>query len=840
MNRFKLLTILALGIHGPASAAEPEATGIRAIHRHGQTFVTWKDAAEGEEGAKYRYSLYRWDRPITADNLQQAELCCHGVLNNSARLFGTAFNLKDRLDPSRPYSVIEEGGQPLAPWSGLAVHTVRKEGKAYYAVVATDQKLNPLSRAVPGKSATTEPISEMVAPVQPIKLLDSKSRGPYSPQTSLTGQKGLPLRVELHASQGQGGGAGEYGDYYLYFATPEMGYRDGLPGVFSVEERREKDGNYLLLRSRDAIEHPSGLRAMETYWFGYLCVPQLAAHREPRAYPYTERRMEWIVDWVVRRYNADPERVYASGGSMGAWGSTTYALRHPERFAAVYPNRPRTRQRGLPSLVGALPKGQPVLMDDGKTDYFARLDMVKFAAEHAADLPFYGWCCGRRDGFATWQEQVDMVKALTSARHGFAFAWNDGDHSSGSQPMAQVMKYYPPQKFARNQSYPALGNSSIDQKLGNGDAGEGDPEGGINLGFRWDEVVDEPDRWSVRLANDLAREEMTVDVTPRRCQKFKPRPGSEVRWSSSLGESGKATIDAAGLVTVPRLKLRPGAQVVLTLSRSLTATEPGPGLQGEVPLPEGWDYAGPMKKVAAQFRGQEGVVIHVGGSMTIANPYGTWARSGKGKMPEDEAILRWMHTEKKDKSDGWWLCRTEVVHYRAHTAESGLKSAMLFDGGKRGLPTLAKMLDDYKPRMVTIECGIYDIEDGVPLNDYRKNMGKALDQILDRGAIPILNTIPPFQAQLERTRQFNEALRALAKERGIPVIDLEREILTRRPEDWFGTLMKRIHLTAAEAGGSPAAEPTSDNLRQSGYLLRSWLTVRKIAEVKRRVLDPAK
>jgi hypothetical protein len=133
--------------------------------------------------------------------------------------------------------------------------------------------------------------------------------------------------------------------------------------------------------------------------------------------------------------------------------------------------------------------------------------------------------------------------------------------------MSQVMKYYPPEKFARNRSYPALGNSSIDQKLGNGDPKDGDLEGGINLGFCWDEVMDETDRWSVRLANELAREEMTVDVTPRRCQKFRTRPGSEVRWSSSLGESGKVMVDPAGLVTVPRLKLRPGVQVVLTLTR---------------------------------------------------------------------------------------------------------------------------------------------------------------------------------------------------------------------------------------------------------------------------------
>jgi hypothetical protein len=270
---------------------------------------------------------------------------------------------------------------------------------------------------------------------------------------------------------------------------------------------------------------------------------------------------------------------------------------------------------------------------------------------------------------------------------------------------------------------------------------------------------------------------------------------------------------------------------------ALLAAEPGPDAKGEAPLAEGWDYAGPMKKVAARFRGEEGVVLHVGGSMTIANPYGTWARTGKGKTPEDEAVLKWMHTEARDKTDGWWLCRNEVVPYRAHSAESGLQVAMLFAGGKRGLPTLEKMLATYRPRMVTLEVGIYDVEENVPLDAYRKDMGKALDLILEQVAIPILNTIPPFQAQLERSKRFNEALRELAKERGIPVLDLEREILTRRPGDWFGTLMKRIHLTAAEAGGSPGAEPTLENLRRSGYLLRGWLTVRKVAEVKRRVLD---
>ncbi len=280
--------------------------------------------------------------------------------------------------------------------------------------------------------------------------------------------------------------------------------------------------------------------------------------------------------------------------------------------------------------------------------------------------------------------------------------------------------------------------------------------------------------------------------------------------------------------------------VVLFLAANCSAAEsPATATEGNriQPLPEDWDYSTPMKKVAARFKGVEGVVLHVGGSMTIANPYTDWARNGRGKTPDDLAILKWMHNRANDKTDGWWLCKTELVSHRAYTSESGLESPMLLAGGRAGLPPLEKLLTDYKPRMVTLEVGIYDVENKRALEEYQKNMGQALDMILAAGAIPILTTIPPFKADMPRTQTFNNSLRAMAKERGIPLLDIEREILLRRPSDWYGTLTNRIHLTAREGGSSAAAEPTAENLSRSGYLLRGWLTVQKIAEVKKRVLD---
>jgi hypothetical protein len=262
----------------------------------------------------------------------------------------------------------------------------------------------------------------------------------------------------------------------------------------------------------------------------------------------------------------------------------------------------------------------------------------------------------------------------------------------------------------------------------------------------------------------------------------------------------------------------------------------------EKPMAEAWDYAPAMKKVAVKFRGKEGGVLHVGDSMTIANPYGQWARQGKGKTPEDEAILKWMHTGANDKTDGWWLCPTEVVSERAYTSVGGMQSTHLLAGGNRDNVPLEKMLKEFNPQMVVLMVGIYDADAKRPVKEYKANMAKAVDLILDNGTICILSTLAPLHNRLDLTKAYNEALRELANERGLPLIDLEKEILTRRPDDWNGTLQRRdnIHLTAREAGGDPTAAPTAENLGKSGYHLRGWLSVQKIAEVKRRVLDDRK
>ena len=177
---------------------------------------------------------------------------------------------------------------------------------------------------------------------------------------------------------------------------------------------------------------------------------------------------------------------------------------------------------------------------------------------------------------------------------------------------------------------------------------------------------------------------------------------------------------------------------------------------------------------------------------------------------------------------------------RSHTACSGIRSEEMLAGGKQQMPPLSKIVATYKPQMVVLMLGTNDASANRTVDAFRKDMAKAVDTILDQGAICILSTIPPHPGKPELAKSYNEALRQIAKDRGLPLIDYEKEILKRRPNDWNGTLLGKndVHPSGGKPDGVNATSaPTAENLRTSGYLLRGWLSVQKVAEVKKKVLD---
>jgi hypothetical protein len=96
---------------------------------------------------------------------------------------------------------------------------------------------------------------------------------------------------------------------------------------------------------------------------------------------------------------------------------------------------------------------------------------------------------------------------------------------------------------------------------GGGTIGSGDPFGQFNNFLRWDleDIADEPGRFEITVWLDKSapKGSCTVDLTPRRCQKFRPRPGE--KFTVTIAPAGgketaaEATADPSGLVTATKL-----------------------------------------------------------------------------------------------------------------------------------------------------------------------------------------------------------------------------------------------------------------------------------------------
>src|SRR5262249_37591564 len=133
------------------------------------------------------------------------------------------------------------------------------------------------------------------------------------------------------------------------------------------------------------------------------------------------------------------------------------------------------------------------------------------------------------------------------------------------------------------------------------------------------------------------------------------------------------------------------------------------------------------------------------------------------------------------------------------------------------------------------------------------DLSAIVDKLEAQHIVPILSTIPPRNDGISNDLnvQLNAAVTNLAYVRSLPLIDFYQEIVLRRPgTTWINTLISSdgVHPTADGGGyeaasdpylpgGDPTTDTTGDALLNSGYLLRSWLTIQKLKEMKLYVID---
>lgn len=389
------------------------------------------------------------------------------------------------------------------------------------------------------------------------------------------GGAGRPLLVVLHW---RGAGCPGKG------VDMQTGLADEKDRVFSAPD------DFYILSLDDIRDYNVFVnRTHDQYWWGATPsyagptvedVPRLLGKVTP-----CERRVMDCVEWTVRRYSIDRDRVYMCGNSMGGQATLAIGLAHGDVFAALNANVPATvwyaaarlgivEADGTPSrrLASAVPADPPVCVEwSGVDDVWSR----------------------ERNVLHEGMERLKWQRILL---------WGDYGHCgsvSAARQKNDLVERFDWLSVRRNEAYPAFTSASCDDKMpwplrtwkphrcwfwgwkGDIDRAEmevacGAPVSGqVNAFFLWrtkrdDEEGLEMDLW-VAGADEIGTrqfqppEAAIADVTVRRIQSRALAAARSVRWTfggssgvATRGEDGALTIRDLGITRTPTtLKLAP-------------------------------------------------------------------------------------------------------------------------------------------------------------------------------------------------------------------------------------------------------------------------------------------
>jgi hypothetical protein len=256
-------------------------------------------------------------------------------------------------------------------------------------------------------------------------------------------------------------------------------------------------------------------------------------------------------------------------------------------FAAAYAEEPMTNYRAseqffhdLQRKWGTLEQNLPVVIRApsdwadhlepyGGTGVWAWQDhQWQVVARAVAEVAPLGMVHGRLDEVVSWRTQGQPAYASFNAA---GRCWGGQTLDIGHQwvewvglpPSLGPVRGVPffGMRVVRSETVPGLSNASGNAVLPPPDppAAPGSYNQGLEWSSSWDpwdgSPVDEPERWEIALRT-VDGERQTVDVTPRRLQRFNVTPGATYRWeniavgSGELVASGEITASGYGLITV--------------------------------------------------------------------------------------------------------------------------------------------------------------------------------------------------------------------------------------------------------------------------------------------------
>jgi len=616
----KHATYLDVMYEGQPRDVPAQVKGVRAFHRAGQTFVTWRDPEDSfgerpvswgelrdylrDTGTRQQvlYRVYRHQRPIDAASVKDAVLLAEvaplsGFNVNSwsrERLINqTVFSNEDQgelgvygpftgwtTDSSQggklviPRLAIEDG-KALAAGMGLYVNSAAARQEAYYAVTAVAGGVENLADFSAANSLA-KPVAEIPATWEPVEQPSGGGfgfdfRGQRRFYVTWVAPPLAPRLMYFNWSVLVPPDSGEPCPAELYFHAP--GYSYARPPVKFL------DGSIQI------CPHDFPFSG----WYGYTdAAGTLKNPADAAVQPYTIRRIEAFLKWAQGKFSIDASRIVAVGGD----GAAIMALNRPELFAYVLITGFESQQLD-PKAAGRYARAwgpaSPKIKNTaglsewtwGELDYLLcgkRLPAVVRdggpfpAAERSApglktELPLfvcrsYSW--GRNPDYGHGRGR--FYYALQATRHPLHAHWAWGGNLTAP---AKYSGLWQGLDIQNTTPVPAITNSSTDK--------EGEGSGQTNAGYTWRDVKEDADRFEITILGP----ESTFDLTPRRLSRLKVQPGQRFSWEAVCVEtphwnrveqpepkSGLVTADGNGLITLKASELVRGYALKVQLRKT--------------------------------------------------------------------------------------------------------------------------------------------------------------------------------------------------------------------------------------------------------------------------------
>jgi len=285
-----------------------------------------------------------------------------------------------------------------------------------------------------------------------------------------------------------------------------------------------------------------------TYWWGYSDQLPNKTPTQGQSLNYTQRRVMHLLAWLFKNYpQADPERVYVSGSSMGGGGAKFLGLRYARHFCYL------SAVLGIANMANRNPKSYRMtrlqkhwgprnanLKDDRGWTPWDYADSTRMLRDHREAQNQYIFTRHGKDDATihfnavhskSQTTQLSFYQALQTYRIGHYAVWDEGAHgpadpvlgknwwSSGWSFLSSKTAF-----LRRNLLFPAFTRCSADQDAGTGkgngkrkwsntsgyagkssvagDTGwDGDIAGAYNRFLRWDssKIVDTIEKISIPL-----------------------------------------------------------------------------------------------------------------------------------------------------------------------------------------------------------------------------------------------------------------------------------------------------------------------------------------------------